>query len=94
MAASDNYVFWKKSLSENLSFHSKQFFSGNSVAGALQYAERECLCQIGSLQILKSAKGAALLKEWMAESILRNNYSTYCWKNYSKNGWLQVLVWK
>ena len=54
------------------------------MTGVLNYAERKCVCQIGSPQILTSEKCTAPLKEWMPASILRNNYSTYCQKNYSK----------
>ena len=44
----------------------------------MKYAERKCVDQIGSLQILTSEKCTLPLKEWMAASILRNNYCTYC----------------
>ena len=48
------------------------------VTGVLKYAERKCIAQIGSMQILASEKCTVPLKEWMAASTLRNNYSTYC----------------
>ena len=37
----------------------------------LKYAERKCVCQIGSLHILTSEKCTVPLKKWMPASILR-----------------------
>ena len=48
------------------------------MTGVLEYAERKYVGTIGWLQILTSEKYTLPLKEWVAASILRNNYSTYC----------------
>ena len=39
------------------------------MTGVLKYAERKCVAQIGSLQILTAEKCTVPLKEWMAGSI-------------------------
>ena len=47
-----------------------------TVTGIMKYTEKKCVSKIGSLQILTSEKYTLPLKEWMAASILRNNYRT------------------
>ena len=41
------------------------------VTVVLKYAERKCLGQIGSLEILTSEKCTVTLKEWVSVSILK-----------------------
>ena len=65
-----------------------------TVAGILKSTERRDMSQIGSLQIWTSEKCIEPLEESMTAGILRNNYSNYCWKTYSNNRWLQVLLSK
>ena len=45
------------------------------MTGVLKYAERKCVSQTGSLQILMSEKCTVPLKKWMAGNILKNNFS-------------------
>ena len=75
----------------------------------LKYTKTKCVGKIEWVQILTSEKCTVFSEEWMAVKLFSNIYSTspktlswnqlfwkqacHCLRNYSNNGWLQVLPW-
>ena len=66
----------------------------------MKYTERECICQIGSLQILTSEKMHSTVKRMVPASVLRNNYSSYLllkelqWMTASSPVKINIVVFK